>query len=305
MYKKFAAVMLASILVAPLAAVAQDEPSYAQQSAEAAGVERIQGRIISFDGGYNLQVRDERGFMDRVQIHQGTIINPTGITLAPGMVVSIIGENDGDYFSGDEIDTPYTIYGGVPYYQSHAWNYYGTGLALGLYFGSQDWWHGSYFSGYHYGWSHGYRYYAIPNYHRGIWDRPGSWVGHHSGAWDHGYGYGGHPAVYNHTVNVYHNDVYNRGYGYGAHPAVYNHNVNVYHNNVYNRGYGYGYGAHPAVYNHNVNVYHNNVYNRGSHERTFGSMRGNSQPEHAYGGHEGDFWGGHEGHGGGRDHEHR
>ncbi len=43
----------------------------------------------------HLQVRDEQGYVDNVQLHQGTIINPTGITLEPGMVVSILGYNSG------------------------------------------------------------------------------------------------------------------------------------------------------------------------------------------------------------------
>ena len=47
------------------------------------GEETIHGRVVSFDGGYSLQVHDDRGFIDNVRLHQGTIINPTGITLSP------------------------------------------------------------------------------------------------------------------------------------------------------------------------------------------------------------------------------
>ena len=62
--------------------------------------QQIRGRISSFDGGYNLTVADERGFTDNVQLHDGTIINPTGLTLAPGMVVSILGYNAGPLLCG-------------------------------------------------------------------------------------------------------------------------------------------------------------------------------------------------------------
>ena len=238
MYKKLAAFLLASTLVAPLAASAQDVPSYAESHS---GVERIQGRIADFDGHYSLEVRDERGFIDRVQIHDGTIINPTGITLTPGMVVSIIGENDGDYFSGDEIDTPYTYYGGVPYYEGHPWNYYGAGFALGFFFGNLGWWHGSYFSGYNYGWNHGYRTYAIPNYRYGIWYHPNSWVGYRAGTWSRGYGfgYGYHPNTWNRTVinntSVHVNNVYTHN-SYAGH-SVYG---------TYTGHTGYAGGQHGA-----------------------------------------------------------
>jgi len=142
-------------LIAPIAASAQDAPSYADQQPAAydgSGDAQIRGRIVNFDGGYNLQVKDERGYVDNVQLHPGTIINPTGITLAPGMVVSILGYNAGSFFGANEVDTPYTFYGDVPYYQGHPWNYYGGGISLGFFFGNTGWWHGGYFGGV------GYRY---------------------------------------------------------------------------------------------------------------------------------------------------
>ena len=63
-----------------------------------------------------MYVRDVRGYVDNVTLHQGTIINPTGLTLAPGMVVSILGYNAGPFFAANEVDTPYTYTYGVPYY---------------------------------------------------------------------------------------------------------------------------------------------------------------------------------------------
>ena len=118
--------------------MAQTTPTYAAQD------QQIHGRVISFDGAYTLQVRDDQGYVDDVQLHQGTVINPTGITLAPGMVVSVDGYNAGSYFDANQIDTPYTFYSGVPYYLGHPWNYYGPTDSLNFYFGHTGWWHGAY-----------------------------------------------------------------------------------------------------------------------------------------------------------------
>jgi hypothetical protein len=133
-----AALAFAPLALAPGAALAQPVPSYAHPSED----EQIRGRVTGFDGGYNLTVRDDRGYIDNVRLHPGTIINPTGITLAPGMVVSILGRNAGRHFDANEIDTPYTFYGGVPYYYGHPWYYYGPSVNLGFYFGNGGWRHG-------------------------------------------------------------------------------------------------------------------------------------------------------------------
>jgi hypothetical protein len=100
-------------LVAPLAAQAQDVPSYAQP-AYVSTDETIHGRIRSVDGAFNISVDDDRGFVDNVQLHQGTIINPTGLTLSQGMSVTIAGVNDGSTFGANEIDTPYSYAGPLP-----------------------------------------------------------------------------------------------------------------------------------------------------------------------------------------------
>ena len=141
------ALAAALIIAAPLAAQAQIAPSYADSAPDGGGEAQIHGRILNFDGGYNLQVRDEKGYVDAVQLHQGTIINPTGLTLAPGMVVSIMGYNGGSFFAANEIDTPYSFYGGYAYYGGHPWNYYGPGISLGFFFGNVGWWHGGGFYG--------------------------------------------------------------------------------------------------------------------------------------------------------------
>ncbi|HVA37868.1 MAG TPA: hypothetical protein VNJ51_09675 [Candidatus Dormibacteraeota bacterium] len=137
-----------AFIASPLAASAQEPPSYAQPGVPsyASQDEQIHGRIISFDGGYHLQVRDDRGYVDNVELHQGTVINPTGLTLAPGMVVSINGYNAGPYFAANEIDTPYVFYGAVPYYVGHPWYYYGSSVSLSFFFGNTGWWHGAYYA---------------------------------------------------------------------------------------------------------------------------------------------------------------
>jgi hypothetical protein len=149
MLKYVFATVAAITLLAPAVAGAQGYPSCAQppEPTYASGEENIHGRIIAFDGRYALSVRDERGFVDSVQLHQGTIINPTGITLEPGMVVSVLGYNAGSFLAANEIDTPYILTVGVPYWAGHPYWYYGPGVSLNLFFGNPGWWHGSYFHG--------------------------------------------------------------------------------------------------------------------------------------------------------------
>ncbi len=76
-------------------------PSYAH------GEESVRGRIASIDGKYNLTVRDDRGYVDSITLHDGTVINPRGLRLAPGQAVTIYGHNAGRTFAANEIDTPY------------------------------------------------------------------------------------------------------------------------------------------------------------------------------------------------------
>jgi hypothetical protein len=110
-------------------------PSYAQPQEET-----IHGRVYSINGTFNITVTDDNGYMDNVELHQGTIINPTGLTLAPGMEVTIEGYNAGAAFEANEIDTPYTYSGPlpVPVYYGPGWWYpgfaYGYGPSFGLSF---------------------------------------------------------------------------------------------------------------------------------------------------------------------------
>jgi hypothetical protein len=45
-------------------------------------------------------------------------------------VVSILGYNAGSYFAANEIDTPYTLVTGVPYWRGYPWTHYGPTVSL-------------------------------------------------------------------------------------------------------------------------------------------------------------------------------
>ncbi len=110
----------------PAAAQTSPLPSYAS------GDESIRGRIAAIDGKYQLQLHDDRGFIDKVSLHDGTIINPTGLRLAPGQSVTIHGHTAGKTFEANEIDTAYANYG-VPAYGPYAYPYYGYAYPYGPY----------------------------------------------------------------------------------------------------------------------------------------------------------------------------
>jgi hypothetical protein len=109
---KISVALLALVLgAAPLGALAQSEPagipSYAvPASADAKGgdQETIHGSVASVDDADTLQVSDDRGFVDNVKLDPGTLINPSGSRLQPGMVVTITGVNRGAAFAADRID---------------------------------------------------------------------------------------------------------------------------------------------------------------------------------------------------------
>ena len=101
--RTLAVAAFAALSFAPAAAFAQDGmPSYATHEGET-----IKGTIKSFDGAYTMYVRDVRGYVDNISLHQGTIINPTGIRLEAGYPVTITGHPSGNTFVADEIDTPF------------------------------------------------------------------------------------------------------------------------------------------------------------------------------------------------------
>jgi hypothetical protein len=121
--------------ITTLPAAASPLPTYAS----AAGDETIRGTVASIDGKYDISVRDTRGFIDHVSLHQGTIINPTGLELAPGQSVTIHGISSGSTFAANEIDTPYQnlvavpLYG-YPYGYPYGWGW-GPAYHVGLHFG--------------------------------------------------------------------------------------------------------------------------------------------------------------------------
>lgn len=121
-------------ILTPVTAGAQGAPSYAHP---ANSDDVINGSILSIHGKYEIAVRDDRGFVDTVHLHQGTIINPTGLTLQPGMHVTIFGYNAGAWFEANQIDTPYQyIPRPVPVYYGPGWWYpgfpYGYGPSFSL-----------------------------------------------------------------------------------------------------------------------------------------------------------------------------
>lgn len=128
LFTLFSAVGLACA-IGPLAASAQT-PSYANPVI--AGTDTIHGTIASINGKYNISVRDERGFIDNVTLHDGTIINPRGLTLAPGQAVTIDGVANGPTLIANEIDTPYVYYAYAGYY-----GYPGPVFGLGFGFGDR------------------------------------------------------------------------------------------------------------------------------------------------------------------------
>jgi hypothetical protein len=131
-----AAVTALSLLLVPATSLAQQgqPPSYATQlpSYATRSGETIRGTISSFDGGYNMYVRDVRGYLDSVTLHQGTVINPTGITLQVGFPVTIYGRVGGTTLLADQIDTPFQYSPNNYYGYGGAYPFFAFGLGLGL-----------------------------------------------------------------------------------------------------------------------------------------------------------------------------
>src|SRR5260370_11613278 len=82
--------LIVAALVLPAAARADPQPH-----ATSVATEMVGGVVASIDGKFSLTVRDNRGSVDRVMLHRGTIINPTGSQLEPGPPGTINGHRDG------------------------------------------------------------------------------------------------------------------------------------------------------------------------------------------------------------------
>ena len=110
--KTIAAATAVAALAMPLRAVAA-----------VPGETQIHGSITAFNGKYDMHIQDNKGNIDDVILHQGTIINPIGLQLRPGMRVAILGNQQGDTFSANEIDTPYRyVEQAVPVYPYVGWH---------------------------------------------------------------------------------------------------------------------------------------------------------------------------------------
>ncbi len=185
-----AAVAALATLSLPVTASADTLPSYAANNPAT-----IHGRVSSVGGKYDLFVRDDRGYVDHVVLHDGTIINPTGLELASGETVTITGQSDGRVFQADEIDTPYS---GDE--QSNGYDNSQDGYQYGV----------GYPDGYAYPYGYGYGY---PGYGVGIYVGGGGYGRGGGGYYGHGYsghGYSGHGS--------YGGGSYGRGGGsYGGH----------------------------------------------------------------------------------------
>jgi hypothetical protein len=134
------AAILSAALITPAIASAQDYASAGQD-------QQIQGTVASINGTWNITVADANGYADSVDLHQGTIINPTGLTLEPGMSVTVDGYADGPNFDAMEIDTPYQYSGPAPvavYYGPGSWypGYaagWGPSFSLSFNIGTRSW----------------------------------------------------------------------------------------------------------------------------------------------------------------------
>jgi hypothetical protein len=176
--------LIVAALVCGLAEFAGPTPATADVPSYATAEQTIHGRIDAVNGVFSITVRDDNGYLDNVSLHHGTIINPTGLTLAPGMSVTIIGYNGGSAFVANEIDTPYTYAGPLPvpvWYGPGYWYPgfpYGYGPSFSLFISS------------------GHPVHAPFNPHRwvGPAPEPPRWVGHpYIGHPSSGHPHGGHP----------------------------------------------------------------------------------------------------------------
>ena len=68
--------------------------------------QHVTGTIVSVDNKYQITLETDQHQRETVALHQGTIINPLGAKLLPGMLVTIIGNPQGDStLAANEIDS--------------------------------------------------------------------------------------------------------------------------------------------------------------------------------------------------------
>jgi hypothetical protein len=115
LFKFVAALGAVAALSLPAAALAQPSygtggQQYSQPTPPYGNQETIKGTLSGFDGQWIVYMRDDRGYTDHVTLHQGTIINPTGIKLLEGMKVTMYGYANGSTFEANRVDVAYSPY---------------------------------------------------------------------------------------------------------------------------------------------------------------------------------------------------
>jgi invasion protein IalB len=93
---------IAAALALPSGAFAATSQSAQQQHDNMT----IQGVVSSIDGKWNLTVQQDSGFIQNVALERGTVIAPTGMRLATGMQITVVGYEDGPYIDAVRIAGP-------------------------------------------------------------------------------------------------------------------------------------------------------------------------------------------------------
>jgi hypothetical protein len=102
--RRIATIACSSALIAAFANVQQSAqagetvPAYAIREAHVSGV------VDAVPSLFMVLVRDDRGFLAAVELRNGTIITPVGLSLDRGQAVSIRGFERGEVFVANEIN---------------------------------------------------------------------------------------------------------------------------------------------------------------------------------------------------------
>jgi hypothetical protein len=215
--KIVAALGVALALTVPAAALAQQSQQYGSQPTYAqpqqpppppyGHQETVKGTVSGFDGQWIVYMKDDRGYTDHVTLHQGTIINPTGIKLLQGMKITIYGYANGSTFEANRVDVAYSPYS--PYYGGNGEPAYGYGDS-GYGYGDNGYGYGGGYGsggygdgGYGYGAYGGWPYLSLGvnwGWGWGGWGWPGWGWGYPYPYYGYGYGccggYGGYYPYY-------------------------------------------------------------------------------------------------------------
>ena len=108
-------------------------PPYARPAPNYATQQGIKGVVTAFDGQWVVYMHDDKGYEDHITLHQGTIINPTGIRLIEGMRITVYGYADGPTYQANRVDVAYSPYSPYYGYGGYPNPYYGYGYGYGGY----------------------------------------------------------------------------------------------------------------------------------------------------------------------------